>query len=92
MSNERPVYLVQLDPEVLKSLRKLSRDTVGRLQRAIDDLSLNPRPHGYKTLKGRHNHYRVRVGKWRIVYTIHDDKLMVLVVDVDLRSDVYRKF
>ena len=57
--------------------------------RKISQLAENPRPPGYQKLSGR-DRYRIRQGSYRIVYSIEDDRLMVYVVKVGHRSDIYR--
>ena len=53
-------------------------------------LQTNPRPNGYKKLKGYDNIYRIRFGTYRIVYSIIDKELVVYIFDVDHRKDIYR--
>lgn len=55
-------------------------------------LGTNPRPDGYVKLKGSDNLFRVRVGPYRIIYTIQDDKLIVLVLEIGDRKDVYKNY
>ena len=57
---------------------------------AISDLSSNPRPKGCKKLKNRVA-YRIRVGDYRIIYEIYDDKLLIDVIHLGHRKEVYRK-
>lgn len=54
-------------------------------------LGTNPYPPGSIKLQGEEDLYRVRVGDWRIIYTVRDDELLVLVVKIGHRGDVYRK-
>jgi mRNA interferase RelE/StbE len=68
----------------------LPRDLLARIRTAIRGLAVNPRPIGYKKLEGYADLYRIRVGDWRIVYTIEDDQLIVLVVEISPRGAVYR--
>mgnify|MGYP001580816136 FL=1 len=56
----------------------------------MDALAATPRPKGVKKLTGTDDLYRIRVGDYRIVYQIHDDRLIVLVVRIGHRRDVYR--
>ena len=72
-----------------KIIARLPKDLRERLEQAIDNLALDPRPKGCKMLVG-YDLYRIRVGDWRIIYAIEDDKLIVLVVDVSPRADAYR--
>lgn len=73
-----------------RTLKRLPRDVVQRLSAAIDALSADPRPEGSRKLAGFDNLYRVRVGGWRIIYTIEDDRLLVLVLTVAPRGGAYK--
>ncbi len=84
------IYTVELRPSARRELLKLRRHDQLRLVRAMDALAANPRPRGVKKLSGPDDLYRVRVGDYRIVYQIHDDRLIVLVVRIGHRRDVYR--
>ena len=55
---------------------------------AIENLAENPRPKGYKKLKGRTG-YRIRVGNYRIIYEIFDDILLIDVIELGHRKDIY---
>jgi mRNA interferase RelE/StbE len=56
-------------------------------------LADNPRPNGVEKMKGqKESYYRIPVREWRIIYTIEDDVLLVLVVQVGPRKDIYRDF
>jgi mRNA interferase RelE/StbE len=61
-----------------------------RIVRKIRELAEDPRPHGCQKLSGR-DRYRIRQGPYRIVYSVEDDRLIVYVVKVGHRSDVYRE-
>ena len=61
-----------------------------RIKDATEGLRDNTRPHGVRALTGEHGLYRVRVGDYRIVYEIRDNELLILVVRVAHRRDVYR--
>ena len=82
-------YVVILLPPARKQFLKLPRPVQERLRPHIDALASTPRPHGLKKLKGLHDYWRVRVGDYRIVYTIQDDQLLVSVVRIGNRRDVY---
>jgi mRNA interferase RelE/StbE len=85
-----PLYTVQFRRPPEKLLRRLPKDLVERISQAIDDLAVTPRPPGMTQLVGYDYLYRIRVGDWRIIYTIEDDQLIVLVIDVAHRGNVYR--
>ena len=72
-----------------KELRKLDKEAQRRLLMAIETLGITPRPDGVKKLKARFNQYRIRVGSYRVVYEIRDEQLLVLVLLVAHRRDVY---
>jgi len=84
------VYTVEFRPSARRELLKLPRHDQLRLIRAMDALAANPRPKGVKKLTGMDDLYRIRMGDYRIVYQIHDDRLIVLVVRIAHRRDVYR--
>ena len=81
-------YQVTILPSAARALGRLDKGIRSRLSRAIDGLAENPRPHGAKKLTKKH--WRIRVGDYRIIYDINDDVLLVLVVRVGHRRDVYR--
>jgi mRNA interferase RelE/StbE len=68
----------------------LDKTTQARLGRRIESLADNPRPQGVKKLAGEDDFYRVRMGDYRIVYQIRDKSLLVLIVRLGHRSEVYR--
>lgn len=76
-------------PGAERQLAKLPSDQFARLRDAIRALASGPRPAGCRKLKGRDG-YRLRVGAYRIVYSIDDRERTVTVLDVGHRRDVYR--
>ena len=78
-------------PAALRDLRKLEPAIRGRVGVAIDQLAQNPRPVGVEKLQGQENRYRVRVGEYRVLYEIEDRVLLVLVIRIGHRRDVYRR-
>jgi mRNA interferase RelE/StbE len=84
------IYEVKFTKGARKMLRKLSQELLDRIQTKIDDLAIEPRPNGVKKLKGEENSYRIRVGDYRVIYDIFDDVLLVSVVEVGHRSEVYK--
>jgi mRNA interferase RelE/StbE len=83
-------YSVEIARRALKALTALPREEQQRVRAAIDLLADNPRPPGCTKLTGEDDTYRVRVGVYRIVYEVLDDRLLVHVVRVGHRRDVYR--
>jgi mRNA interferase RelE/StbE len=88
--SERPLYQVEIKREAQRTIKRLPRPLIRRITAAIEGLTVEPRPHGCKKLVGLDNHYRVRVGDWRISYAVYDDRLLILVVEVSPRGDAYR--
>ena len=86
-------YEIKLDRKVEKDLKSVHPQDIKRIKAAIQELSKNPRPNSCKKLKGKQqDFYRIRVGNYRIVYTIQDDILLVLVVRVCHRREIYENF
>jgi len=87
-------YALEVTPPAARSLKRLGNDQplLRHLDEAIRDLPSEPRPSGCKKLVGKqfNNLYRIRVGDWRILYTIEDDRLVILVLDVIRRDQAYR--
>jgi mRNA interferase RelE/StbE len=83
-------YTVHFKPSARKALLKLPTMMQRRLVEASDALADNPRPQSVTKLQGDENLWRIRVGNYRIVYEIHDDRLIVLVVRIGDRKDIYR--
>ncbi len=83
-------YEIELRPAAVRALKRIDRQDRGRVQGAIALLAANPRPPGAKALRGRDG-LRIRVGSYRILYTIHDSRLLIVVVTLGHRRDVYER-
>ncbi|NLT05550.1 MAG: type II toxin-antitoxin system RelE/ParE family toxin [Solirubrobacterales bacterium] len=81
-------YRIELRPAAARALKKLDPPVRRRIQGAITLLAQEPRPPVARALRGRPG-LRIRVGDYRIVYTVSDDVLLVVVVTVGHRRDVY---
>jgi mRNA interferase RelE/StbE len=75
-------YALQFRPAALRQLHKLPIDALRRIRTATEELRDEPRPEGAGKLAGTHDPWRIRVGVYRVVYTIADDVLVVTVVRV----------
>ena len=84
-------YQVLIKDSARKELAALSLPLQKRIDTRIRALSENPRPSGVKKLAGDENLYRLRVGDYRIIYQIQDKALLVLVIKISHRREVYRK-
>lgn len=83
------MYKVLLERKVQKKFAKISNPFYTKLKTAILDLGQNPRPKGYIKLRGR-NAYRIRVADYRIIYKITDSELIVSVIKLGHRKDIYK--
>ena len=83
-------YTIVLTKKAEKALDKLSDYLAAPVIEAIGRLAHEPRPHGCKKLKGKEG-YRVRVGGYRVIYTIADDILLITVITIAHRKEVYKK-
>jgi len=84
------MYKVIISKHILKSLDKIPVVYLPNIKKAINDLVDTPRPFGCAKLEGSDNHYRIRVGVYRIVYSIKDNILVVEVIKIDHRRNIYR--
>ncbi|AZG48851.1 type II toxin-antitoxin system RelE family toxin [Gordonia insulae] len=84
-------YELRITSSAAKSLMKLPRVEQKRIRTAVDALPADPRPHGVTKLSGTTDSYRIRVGNYRIVYTIDDGELIIVVVRIGHRKEVYNR-
>jgi mRNA interferase RelE/StbE len=84
-------YRVDLAPAAVRQLRKLDRAAQRRVQAAVELLATDPRPPGSTKLAGGDGAWRVRTGAYRIIYEIQDDVVLVLVLAVGHRREIYRR-
>lgn len=83
-------YKVLIKPSARKELLAIStKKDRQRIVRKIESLADEPRPPGCEKLSG-YDRYRIRLGKYRIIYGIEDEELVVLVIKIGHRRDVYR--
>jgi mRNA interferase RelE/StbE len=85
-------YTVSIKPKAEKYLAGIrDRRLYQRLREAIGELASNPRPPGCVKLQGGDELYRVRAGDYRIIYQVQDKVLVVLVVQIGHRREIYRQ-
>lgn len=85
-----PRYEIFYERTVLKTLKRLDRSVAQRILTAVEGLAVEPRPVGSIKLSGGDGERRIRVGDYRIIYRVHDDRLVVVVVRAAHRREVYR--
>jgi mRNA interferase RelE/StbE len=83
-------YRIQFRPAALKELRKLPKAIQRRIGSKINNLIDDPFPSGVKKLQTSEPMYRIRVGDYRVVYEVHSSILVVLILTVGHRGDVYQ--
>ncbi|THJ21873.1 MAG: type II toxin-antitoxin system RelE/ParE family toxin [Nitrospira sp. CG24D] len=83
-------YSILLAPPVERQLKALTEPVQKRIVKRLRMLKENPRPQGVKKLAGEEDLYRIREGDYRIIYTIQDKQLIVLVVKIGDRKEIYR--
>jgi mRNA interferase RelE/StbE len=87
-------YRVEITPHAKRSLGRLGREagSLARILHAIEALAQDPRPTGCSKLKASRydNLYRIRIGDWRIIYAVEDERIVVVILDVVRRDEAYR--
>ena len=83
------MYRIEIKRSALKELSQVSQPYNKKIVEAIDELATNPRPVGYKKLKGSEA-YRIRVGDYRVVYIIEDVIRLIEIQRIRHRKDVYK--
>ena len=84
------MYKLVVEKYALKNIAKINPSHLPAIKDSIASLAVNPRPQGYKKLKGT-NAYRIRCGNYRIIYEIHDNIVTIVVIDVGHRREIYRR-
>jgi mRNA interferase RelE/StbE len=82
-------FKVEINKRAVKALEKINDPDYSKIKTTILNLGDNPRPTGFKKLKGR-DAYRIRVGNYRIIYDILDDALLINVVELGHRKNIYK--
>ena len=83
-------YCVEVKKSTQKTLLELPAEVVQNITKIIDSLVENPKPNGSKKLTGSASTYRIRSGDYRIIYSVFNTKLIVEVIKIGHRKDVYR--
>lgn len=84
------IYRIEWTRSAEKELRKLPRQMIPKIVAAVDNLSSNPYPQGVRKLANTENSYRIRVGDYRVLYNIVENRLIIEIIRVGHRKDVYR--
>jgi mRNA interferase RelE/StbE len=84
-------YRIQWRPRARKAFLSLDKPVRRRIGDAVESLATDPRPPGAKMITGAHGVLRIRVGDYRVLYTIDEGQLIVLVLDAAHRSQIYER-
>ena len=74
-----------------QELKKLPREVVGRIMKAVEQLATEPYPSGVRKLVGAEHTYRIRVGNYRIIYSVMASALIIEIIRVGHRGDIYNR-
>lgn len=85
------MYEVEFARPALKELQKIERNSQKLILEKIERLRRDPRPRGTEKLKNYKDRFRVRISNYRIIYSIVENKLLILVLHIGHRKDIYRK-
>ena len=83
-------YSIEILRSAQKQLSKINRQDQDRIISSIESLANNPRPDGCRKLSGRPAAWRIRIGSYRVIYELQHEKLIVLVVKIGHRREIYR--
>ena len=83
-------YRIDVSATAERQLRKLEPEARARIVGAIKNLASNPRPRGSRKLRGYEDVFRIRKGGFRIIYSIEDDRLLIIILKVGHRREIYR--
>ncbi len=84
-------YSVEFRPDALKNIKRFPKKDLLRIKKKIDEIAENlPEPNSTK-MKGDNSFHKIRSGDYRIIYEIHDDRLVILVVKTGHRKDIYKR-
>jgi mRNA interferase RelE/StbE len=85
------VYSIEFRPAVLKSLKQFPKKDLVRIKKRIEDLATDPPAPNITKMKGNNAFHKIRSGDYRIIYEIQEERLVILLVKIGHRKDVYRK-
>lgn len=83
-------YSIEISNTAEKQLRKIPRDDQIRVLRAVKQLAVEPNPSGCRKLSGYDDIFRIRVGVYRILYSVEKKRIVVVILKIGHRKDVYR--
>ena len=91
MTSKQHVYEIVFHPQAEKEFLKLPKKRLETALEIIEQLKNEPRPQGVSKLSGYGSAYRIRLGQYRIIYEVHAKEIVIYVIGVAHRKDIYRK-
>ena len=85
------MYKIEWKHSAKKELKRLNRKDIPRIIEAVENLSIDPYPIGNRKIQGCKQLYRIRVGNYRIVYSVKNKILLIEIIRVGHRKDIYKK-
>lgn len=86
------MYKIEFKASVLKDIRRIPQVFLEKIELAINGLSKNPLPKGVKKVQGYDKFYRLRVGMYRVVYSLGDKVKIITIIKIGHQKEVYRGF
>jgi mRNA interferase RelE/StbE len=83
-------YQIEIKKVAVKFLKQIPEKISNKILIEIDALAENPYPPGYKKLKDTDNEYRIRIGDYRVIYSIYNEKLIIEIIKIAHRKVVYK--
>lgn len=83
-------YRIEISSSAEKSLKKIPKKDINKIIESIQVLAINPYPDGCRKLAGEENTFRIRQGHYRIIYEVEGKKLLILILKIGHRKDIYR--
>ena len=84
-------YTIKWKASAKKELKKIDKKEIPKILKAVESLAIDPHPANHKKLLGTDHIYRIRIGNYRVVYFLEDNELIIEIVRVKHRKDVYKK-
>lgn len=85
-----PSYRIEFKRPARKALASIQAAHAERIRVAIDELASQPFPQGYRKLVGSEAKYRIRVGDYRVIYSVDDGEVLIFIIRIGYRKDIYR--
>ncbi len=85
------MYKILWKNSARNELKKLGKEVIPKILEAVESLSTNPFPAGVRKISGSNYTYRIRIGEYRIVYSVISSTLIIEIIRVGHRKDIYKK-